>query len=324
MNRSEVVLLYGDTGTGKTAQIGQAAAWEHAQTGGVTRLISADSGWDPIEHLMIGPNGGCVEAFNIQYLKNPLPVLIDLSEGAWPEVVNGPDGKPKLRMVKPTFDASGQLVSSTGAPVTQYAIEGISTLGDMLLQDHIRQQRKIGQDVVGTFTDAVQEWDGTRETTKTVSFAKASPSHYGQVQDFILLDLVPRFGALPVNRVIWTGHEAKGDDDVTGTKGSVLGPATVGKAAVARTARKFGEYLHMTVNNTIIVDPRTKVPELKQDYRAWFVPHADDVLTRMQWPAKVSLSLARMAELHKVWPAGYIPLTPTSGVETWLAWKAGK
>lgn len=326
LRRPDVMLLYGDSGAGKTAQLGQIAEWEYEKTGGITRLISADSGWDPIEHLIISDENpeGCVEAWNIQYSRNPFPALVSAGEGAWPQVVVRNGGR--ILVMSPTpRDSEGRMLCRNGKRITQYAIEGISTIGDATLQDHIRQQRKIGQDTVGTFSDVVVEHDPAgKEVPRSITFAKAAPSHYGQVQDFILLDLVPRFGVMPVSRVFWTGHEAKGKDEITGIEGSVLGPATVGKAAVARTARKFGEYLHLTVNNsyTSRKDASGKVlSELVQDYRAWYVPHPDDVLTKMLWPAKLALPLKLMAEMHRDFPGGYIPLELGAGVTKYLEWK---
>src|SRR5271157_115049 len=88
MPRASTILMYGDSGTGKTSQIGEIAKWHHARTGRITRLISADSGWDPLMDLIITPHNpsGIIEAWNIAYVQNPLPVLIKLSEGYWPIV----------------------------------------------------------------------------------------------------------------------------------------------------------------------------------------------------------------------------------------------
>lgn len=66
----ETFLWYGDTGSGKTSQIGEVIQWEYDRSQHITRLISADSGWDPIEPLI---TAGLVEAWGIQYLLTPSP-----------------------------------------------------------------------------------------------------------------------------------------------------------------------------------------------------------------------------------------------------------
>jgi len=317
--RASTMLLYGDSGTGKTSQIGEIAKWVYARTGRITRLISADSGWDPLMDLIITPTNptGIIEAWNIAYVTSPLPVLIKLSEGYWPSIEDGPGGLG-LVLKTPTFKGRN-ILAADGREVGMYANEGLSTWSDLIIMSHIRKQTKIGQDVVGSFSDVVMVEKAGKTREETISFAKAAPSHFGQVQDFMLLDLVPRFSALAVDYVMWTGHEAKGDDEVSGIKGSILGPATCGKAAVGRTARKFGDTFHMTTVSVPV--PATMAngkPTFRVEYRAYYEPHADDVLTRMQWPAKISLSLNRVEEIHKKFPGGYIPLGVSAGLDQWL------
>lgn len=335
--RPDSMLLYADTGAGKTVQIGELAKWEYARTGRVTRLISADSGWDPVEDLVLTPEKPfgtstpsgpvCIEAWNIQYLLNPFPVLIKLSEGAWPRV---DATAKKLVMTAGRLDG-GRLISSDGKTfVGQVAIEGLSTISGMLMQDHIRNLRKIAEDIVGDFTGevAVQQTDQAgkvTQATETMKFGKSGRAHFGHIQDFVLLDLVPRFATLPVARVIWTAHEAKGTDDITGVKDSVLGPATIGKAAVARTAMKFGDTFHLVALTASVTDPQTRTSKLVTSYRAYFEKHPDDQLTRMYWPAKLSLPLDRVDELNRTFPGGYVPLTiHDGGLEKFLTFKLGE
>lgn len=255
---------------------------------------------------------------------NPFPVLIKLSEGYWPTLHNG-----KLVMTPPRLNADGRIVTDSGQIVGQYAIEGLSTIASMLLQDHIRNVRKIGQDVVGEFTQLVYISGDKGDISTPVKFGKAAPSHYGQVQEFVLLDLVPRFAVLPLTRVIWTAHEAKGDDDVTGMKNSVLGPATVGKATVKKTGMKFGDTLHFSKHidklrkdGKIVMDSRGE-PLQEILYRAYYEDHPDEELTRMVWPAKLSLPLKRVQELHTTFPGGYIPMDITGGMTKFFDLKYG-
>ena len=321
MERCETHLWYGPTDVGKTAQLGRIAKWHFDRTGEISRLVSADSGWQSIEPPLIwDPENleGILECWNVQGLPDPWSPLIAVTEGEWPKVVIGPDGKPKLRMLKPGF-RGGRIIGAGDRIVGQYFFEGISTLGNVGMQDHIRTQRAIGQDVVGKFTSTVDEEDEKGKlVSRVMTFAKAAQSHYGQVQDWILLDLVPRTGRMPVSRVIWTGHEAKGDDDISGIKNSVLGPATVGRATVDRTVQKFGHSLHLTSETSFVGKP----PKIVREFKAWFVKHPDEVLTRMNWPTKISLSISASQALLAKFPGGFIPLTPEAGLEQFLEFLA--
>lgn len=201
--RPDSLLLYGDTGCGKTVQIGEIAKWEFARSGRITRLLSADSGWDPIEDLVVtaekpfgtltssGPV--CVEAWNISYILHPFPVLIKLSEGASAPRMD--PGGTKTLVNAPKWTDRKRLLSDDGTrEVGQIAIEGLSTISGMLMQDHIRTLRKIAEDIVGDFSDEVSV-SGMSADGKLVSqsfkFGKSGRAHFGHVQDFVLLDLFP-------------------------------------------------------------------------------------------------------------------------------------
>src|SRR4026209_2773635 len=200
-DRPDTLLEYGDSGSGKTVQIEEMAKWQFAQDGTVTRLISADSGWDPVEDLVWSPDKPfgsatpsgpvCIEAWNIQYLLNPFPVLIKLSEGAWPRA----DATAKKLVMAGARLQDGRLLASDGKTlVGQYAIEGLSTISGMLMQDHIRNLRKIAEDIVGDFTAAVevQQTDPqgkVTQGTETLKFGKSGRAHFGHIQDFVLFDL---------------------------------------------------------------------------------------------------------------------------------------
>jgi len=330
-DRPDSLLAYGDTGCGKTVQLGELAKWEFLRTGRISRLLSADSGWDPIEDLVthpgkpfgtLTPSGPvCIEAWNIQHIRHPFPTLVKLSEGATNPRASADGMKTQLNAAK---WKDGKLMSDDGsAPVGMIAIEGLSTISSMLMQDHIREQRKIAEDIVGDFQDQIDSVADGKVQTQTFKFGKSGRAHYGHVQDFVLLDLVPRFATLPVARVVWTAHEAKGTDDITGVKDSVLGPATIGKAAVARTAMKFGDTFHL-VASTASVTGADRQSRLVTTYRAYYGPHPDEQLTRMYWPAKLSLPLDRIDELNRVFPGGYVPLTiHEGGLERFLDFKLG-
>ena len=102
---------------------------------------------------------------------------------------------------------------------------------------------------------------------------------------------------------------------MTGIKDSdSLGPLTVGKATVGKTVGKFGHSLHLTVSASWVKD-KTGQNIASREFKAWFINHPDDVLTKMMWPTKTSLPLAKSQELMRMFPGGYIPLDGSRGIE---------
>jgi hypothetical protein len=58
--------------------------------------------------------------------------------------------------------------------VGQVAIEGLSTISAMLMQDHIRNLRKIAEDIVGDFSGQVEVADvNGRVTNESLKFGKS-------------------------------------------------------------------------------------------------------------------------------------------------------
>lgn len=317
-HRADTLLMYGATDTGKTSQLGEIAKWYFAKTGKISRLISADSGWDPIEHLVVspqyamgtpGPLGDpiCCEAWAIQGLANPWVILVELSEGAWPEAISTPTGS-RLRMKKAIWKDGFPLAMDGVHQIGQYLIEGLATIATVGMQDHINTARGLAQEIVKPFQSAVGEVDATgKESQRTLTLASASMSHYGQVQRWLLDDLVPRFGKLSVDRIVWTSHEGRGTDDIN-VNSAVLGPLVIGKAVADKTTQKFGHSFHMTVDTQSKQDLKAGKTWVERDFRAWFVSHPDETLKTMKWPAKVSLPISRAQELLKKFPGGFIPL----------------
>ena len=312
MTRPDTYLIYGQTNSGKTTELGRMAKWEFDQTGGISRLVSADSGWESIEpDLIRSPEnpGGIIEAWNIQGLVyDPWGTLIAVAEGSWPSGVKQTDRGPRLELAKPSRDAEGYILGSGGRRVTQYFWEGLSTISNLVMRDHIRSGRAVGQEQVGKFASEVLI-DGQIQTR---NLSKAAPSHYGHVQDFVLLDLVPRTAQLPVSRVVWTAHQSKGEDKLTGKP--VLGPLSIGSAAAARTAEKFGFTFHLAL---------TRGKDGSLEHKAWFINHPDEMIQTMLWPTKLSLPLSARAKLAQVWPGGFVPLGYQAGMDRFLEYKAG-
>lgn len=288
MKRASCGLLYGAMNTTKTTNLGRIARYLYEKYGLVSRLISADNEYDTLEDLI---DAGVIEPFAISSVPNPFPTLTKLSMGMWPIMVNG---QIQMQLTSP------EQMAKIGA----YLIEGTTTIGELLHQDHIRKARKIGEDLVGKFDE------------EGITFAKSAMSHYGHVQDFVVLDLIPRFSTLPVMWVWWTGHEYAGEDEATGQ--ARLGPGVVGKAATMKVPRKMGNTFHFVAAENSQMDPHTHKSMRTTEYRAYFEPHADVQMIRTMWPAGVKLPVQAIPAWRAKFPEGFIPLTLETGVEQYL------
>jgi hypothetical protein len=289
IRRASCGLLYGPINSTKTTSLGRIARYIFNRYGLTSRLISADNEYDTLENEI---DEGIIEPFAVLNVPNPFPTLTKLSKGLWPTAVKR--GTVTVIEMQPT---PPEKMAKIGA----YLIEGTTTIGELLREDHIRKARVLGQDVVGKF-----EEDG-------IVYAKAAQSHYGHVQDFVTMNLIPIFSMLPVRWVWWTGHEYTGEDEATGQMR--LGPGVVGKAATMVTTRKLGNTFHMTLTEATALISGKNVRTLEP--RAYFQSHPSGI-GQIMWPAGVKLPVDWVAEWRARYPEGYIPLTLDSGIEQFV------
>lgn len=279
IQRANSLLIYGDSGRYKTTNVGRFARYMYEKTGRPVRVISADGGgWGPMQGEI---DAGIIDALRVVESEQPLPLLRKLGQGYWPK---------------------GQSLSLDGLDnVSAYAVESLQSLGTMLMRYIVRSGRKISEEVVGQFVESVPSIEGGMKDEK---FSAPARSHYGFVQNE-LLGLIANFRALPVERVLFTAGEGKGQDDMTNQM--VYGPLSIGKALTDRLPFEVGDLLHFqgaAVNNQIEV-------------RMYFKPHLDAV-TKVAWPAKARLQPTQLGALDKRFPLGYIVLTLEDGIEKYL------
>ena len=136
-------MLYGESGTFKTSQAGIFAWWIWKKFRKKTRLISADGGgWapDPEVHR----RGTIIDAFSIAKLDvlkhSPLSLLRKLAKGEWPRD-NG-DGSAKMAPTPP----------EDWKDIGAYVVEGLTSFGELLMEELRVRQQRIGEDAVGSFT----------------------------------------------------------------------------------------------------------------------------------------------------------------------------
>ncbi len=312
MGEVQSILLYAESDSGKSAQLAELIKWHHEHTGEITRVIYADSTIDPLLPLLITPERpeGIVEAFNVKGMKDAWSRMELAARGKWFKPMALPGGGFNINMIDPLVKDGKLIHPASQRVIGMYGIEGLSTLSELLLQDHAdhadsRPMWGSGKEGVSMFESktTVEHLDGKMEQVST-KIGRAVGGHYGSVQKWILEVLIPRFSELRlINRVVWTAHTARGKDEFTGMEGKALGPATVGQASVDKTTRKFAHSFHLEVQTEF-----DKNGNAQREFRAWFISHPDQELKTLKWPAKVSVPIEKAKELLRVFPKGYIPL----------------
>lgn len=305
-------LIYGKSGTTKTTQLRNIAIKlrELYQQMGIVdprfRYVGADSGWGPLDDIVACENNpsGFVETLDISSLRNPFGVLNAIADGRWPMVVED----PKTKAVRIEFSADMRLPNN----ICGYFLEGLNTIADACLQDHITHNRKLGENLSST---AIVYADVAGGVKQPYTLGAAAQSHYGQVQRFLLTDLLPKLKSLrrvdgtSLPWLIFTAHEAEGSDDFSKT---VLGPASIGRAMVGATPQKFQDCIHLVK----VVDSKTGSREIRAFF--WDHPEFSMPLAGGQyqlWPAKVSFPPKIAKQFGERWKDSYIPITWDKGLE---------
>lgn len=201
--------VFGQTGTGKTHFIAEAAKriWDKYQKR--TRYVGGDSGgFDTLGDLV---EDGIVIPFVVANDSHPIETLDKVAQGYWP-------------------DAQGMLKVDPDLTIGLYAFEGLTSFGDIMMRHLSRTKTRLSQDPAYTYVDGKSAFSGT------------NPSYYGEVQNRIY-DLVVKSSVLPVERVIWTALEGRGEEE--GTKAPTFGPSIVGKKSTGKAGQWFGNMVHL-------------------------------------------------------------------------------
>jgi hypothetical protein len=273
---AQSLLLYGESGTFKTTQIGLFADYEFERTGLPTRLITCDSGFGPVASQV---ERGTIIPLRLEACPHPVPVLNKLSKGLWPSrVINIADGLWYM-------DPGAQFESYTGSKIRTgaVAVEGLTRICELVRKSWCDEHREMGEPLQGKY-----EQDGEQ-------FAFQSRGTLFGTQQLIN-NLVINFRGLSVDRVLFTAHESKGKD-VTGK--TMFGPATTGLALTDKVSGWFEITLHHESYQYAIKKGMKTL--IRPGVKAYFTRHADKEVKGMYWPAKLGVSAqiaARMFELH--------------------------
>ena len=218
--------IFGDSGDGKTALIGEFAKWVFKQSGGKidpstkravggkrTRVYSADSGgWQTIQPLV---DVGIVEVVPMLLIPNAFSWIDKIAKGMVPveKVMNG----KKITSWEQKLEGIGCC-----------AYEGITAFSDCLMQnmaDKAAAGINIGGDGAFNFTDGDK------------IIGSNNRGHYMQAQSGVARAIATSQWMLPSDMyVIWTAMARRGEDENTST---VLGPQAAGKALTHDLPRWF-------------------------------------------------------------------------------------
>lgn len=202
------ILLFGPTGSGKTAQIGELAEYYYKTQKKRTRLYSADrGGWETIKaHVKLG----IIEA---------IPMFGEV----WGWIDHAVKGDK--------LNAKNEWVPGTDPDIALYAFEGMTSFADgamTWMADASGRGVNIGGG--GSFNFSV----GSATTKDIKKIGSNNQAHYGVAQQQVF-DKSTQSQFLP-GTVLWTAGDAGGTDDVVG---GVIGPQIAGKAKTGEAPRWF-------------------------------------------------------------------------------------
>ncbi len=255
MASSSVDLVFGESGDGKTALLGDAAEYYYKKTGLPSLLVSSDpGGWDTVQAHV---TAGVILPFKlIRERPNPMWDMELLVRGHRPK-----------NLADPLSPLSPEPVLDDIAAIF---FDGITSMCEVLFEWHLHSITVAG----GTVTPGDVKIGGLAKE----NFIFAGPTHsrrissqtdYGEIQKTArgLLNAAARTR----KPIIFTALPCKGEDD---NSRPINGPMFVGKALTGSCGNLFGNLLHLfpvfdTQGNRTIkmwlknhVDPRDplKVP----------------------------------------------------------------
>lgn len=211
------ILLFGATGSGKTAQIGILAEHIFRTTGKKTRLYTADKGGTKTIQPYI--KLGIIEP--IEILETNPWIFLDKSTKGF------------------VRDEKGKWVAGDFSSIGMVAFESFRSFAEELL---MWQAEKAGEGIsIGGGSNISFQVQGDGETLKV---GGGNVSHYKVAQDR-MTSAIWRSQKLPVPYILWTTSVSKEDGQLA--VGKVLGPDVIGKALTEETPRWFQLTLHITV-----------------------------------------------------------------------------
>lgn len=283
--QGRIILDYADSGDGKSSRAHSFARYYFAKSGGKkVRLVAVeDSSRNVFQDLI---DAGIVEPVWMTDSRSPLTTLERLLvDGDWPTEEFDVKVDPKTGAEKRT--RRWQKREEWEGSVSAYIVEGLTTSCELIL-NYLTETNRFPR----------EQADGFTEGGKT--YMASSQTSFGFTQQEGI-KLLKNSGMLPVDRVLWTAHEAKGKDEF-GAEQAVRGPKLVGSAATDTVRKYVGVLLHAD---------RVKNKSGKEEVRVYVTNHPDPKNPSVSWKAKVTTTPTKAKELINKWPDGYfVPTLP--------------
>jgi len=299
MARSGIV--YGASGSFKTTAIAHLAHYIAETTGKCTLLLSADGGgWEPCREEV---TAGMIRPFRIDADVIPLPIVRKVSQGYWPENPDETD-IAQVNFIPISWDEVGCI-----------AVEGITSLGTMLMRHCADKNLRTGEEGVSKFAQPIR----VSGQIVNESFAQNSRGHFGFVQNQTY-SIVMNFQSLPLAYFFMSGHEKRYTDDGE----AQCGIAAPGKAITPMIPSWFGDCIHAQDYKESY---KVKVPDGKGGMvdeesvrircRYYYQKHIDPA-TGLVYDAKPRVTHSKVHDLEKRFPGGFFIPTPESGFDEYL------
>ena len=289
-------LYFGASRTGKTTQIGVAAARAKRVFGKPSHLVTADLG--TLDCIQAQIDDGTIAVWNLKHHTNLIEAIDKACQGYWPEDTNDPESKlmsPFILQYTGKCPKCGEVMTSSKPqaprPCTKcqantsftmkrgpnpandlstiaiVAFEGITSFGDGILSHLLATRASLSQDPSYVWKDGETEYAGGNMT------------YYGFLQQR-LPEFIAKSTGLPVaDRVIWTALEGKGIDEAS--KAPVLGALFTGGAGASKLTGKapawFRHCLHFETVEKIEPAKDGGTPIVDIEYRMYIKPHADQL-----------------------------------------------
>jgi hypothetical protein len=297
-------IIYGGSGTFKTTAVAHAARMIAETTGKSTLLFtaSAEGGWEPCQEEVLAD---MIRPYKCDVNSIPLPIIRKISQGYWPRNPEETD-IAKVEFWPIDYNEIGAI-----------AIEGITTLGTMLMRHCADKNLKTGQEGTSAFAQPINVMGKIEYET----YVQNSKGHFGFVQNQ-LYSLISNFTSLPVSYVLFTAHEKRYTED-----GELqCGIAAPGKAITPLIPTWVGDCIHAQdypVKETVRVADaaaeggfRTE-EVMKIRCRHYYTKHIDPA-TGATFDAKPRVTHSKVLELEKVLPGGFYVPTPEHGFDNYL------
>lgn len=203
------IMLFGTTGSGKTAQIGELAEWYFATQKKKTRLYTADrGGWITIQ----------------PYVELGIIEVVPLFDDPWLWVNHAVKGDKVV---------DGKWVPGVDPHIAMYAFEGMTSIADAVMS-WMAQASGRGVNIGGQGAMNFKVSQGTGKDLESITIGTNNMAHYGVAQQQVY-EKATESQYLP-GTIFWTAGDKRTEDDANG---GVVGPQVAGKAMTAEVPRWF-------------------------------------------------------------------------------------